>query len=128
MTQTATQLLPKPTHAEQIDAEGWSINMYGTRAATITNPEGRRITTYFGFDSKTKALQFEEWLLQYKYCEKCKVRKSKRLNTRWEIKVWKCPAWLLEDSIIAEIKKINTSINQFMLYIQLKIGDKNGAQ
>ncbi|OKH45289.1 hypothetical protein NIES2101_26640 [Calothrix sp. HK-06] len=128
MNITATKLEIKPTYQEKIDANGWSINMYGTRAATITNPNGKRITTYFGFNSKQKALYFEEWLLEHKCCEKCDVRKSKRLNTRWEAKVWKCPTWLLEDSLTAETKKLITNINQFMVYINLKIGDKNGTQ
>lgn len=119
---TQTQLEIKPTYQEKIDAEGWSINMYGTSAATITNPEGKRITTYFGFSSKRKALHFEEWLLKHKCCEKCSVRKSKRLNTRWEAKVWGCPTWLLEDSLTAEIKKLIISINEFMVYNYLKLG------
>ncbi|BAZ18333.1 hypothetical protein NIES4071_102180 (plasmid) [Calothrix sp. NIES-4071] len=128
MNVTVSKLEIKPTYQEKIDAEGWSINMYGTRAATITNPEGKRITTYFGFNSKEKALQFEEWLFKHKCCEKCKVRKSQRLGTRWEAKVWKCPTWLLEDALIGEIKKLITSINQFIIYISLKIGDKNVTQ
>lgn len=99
MNQTAI----KPTHQVELSPDGWALNLYGLCAATITNPEGKRVVSYFGFDDHAKAQEFKSWLDENKYCERCIIRTSERLTSEVEVKVWKCPMWLIEDCINAKL-------------------------
>ena len=98
-----------PTQRIDLTSDGWTLNLYGLRAATITNPEGRRIVSYFGFDNEAKASEFKEWIDKHKYCERCIIRESERLTCNIEVKVWKCPMWLVEDCFLQEKHKLQTT-------------------
>ncbi|NJN07523.1 MAG: hypothetical protein HC815_05850 [Richelia sp. RM1_1_1] len=97
-----------PTQRIDLTSDGWTLNLYGLRAATIANPEGERIVSYFGFENEEKAGEFKNWLEQNKYCDRCIIRKSERLTSKIEVKVWKCPIWLIEDCFLAEANKLQT--------------------
>lgn len=107
-TATASATI-KPTSQIELTPDGWTLNLYGLRAATITNPEGKRVVSYFGFNDETKAQEFKSWLDENKYCECCIIRTSERLTSELEVKVWKCPVWLIEDSMNAELITRKTS-------------------
>lgn len=92
-----------PTQRVNLTSDGWTLNLYGLRAATITNPQGKRIVSYFGFENQEKAYEFKEWVDKNNYCDRCIVRKSERLKSQFEVKVWKCPMWLVEDCMNAEL-------------------------
>lgn len=94
-----------PTQCIELTSDGWTMNLYGLRAATITNPQGKKIVSYFGFNNQEKAQDFKTWLENNKYCERCIVRKSQRLSSEFEVKVWKCPMWLIEDCFSQEGNK-----------------------
>lgn len=105
---TVTEI--QPTHQVELTPDGWTMNLYGKRAAIIKSPEGKKITSYFGFDTDTKAREFKSWIEGnnkdgFRYCSKCSIRPSERLSTQFEVKVWNCPAWLIEDSFNAEMKQ-----------------------
>jgi hypothetical protein len=106
---TSTTTTIAPTQQIELTPDGWTLNLYGTHTATITNPNGKRVTNYFGFDDQVKAQAFKYWLESNKYCERCIVRTSERLITTLEVKVWKCPMWLIEDSFDAEIALVKSS-------------------
>lgn len=96
----------KPTQQIDLTSDGWTLNLYGLRAATITNPQGKRIVSYFGFDNEIKAKEFKKWIDENNYCDRCIIRKSERLTSKFEVKVWKCPMWLIEDCMNAELAKL----------------------
>lgn len=98
-----------PTKRIELTSDGWIFNMYGSRAATITNPEGKRIVSYFGFDDQAKANEFKIWIDKNSYCERCIIRKSERLICNIEVKVWKCPMWLVEDCFHQQGNKLQTT-------------------
>ncbi|PMB11639.1 hypothetical protein CEN49_01230 [Fischerella thermalis CCMEE 5273] len=81
----------------ELTSNGWTFNSLSPRVGTITNPKGRRITSYFGFDFKEKADKFLKWITCKEKCSKAIVRPSERLTTPWEVK-----AWDVEESLIVE--------------------------
>jgi len=85
--------------------DGWTLNILNPRIATITNPQGQRKTSYFGFDSKNEAEAFAKAILIQGQCSDARVRKSERLSTTWECKVWHCPTEL----ILALLARENSS-------------------
>lgn len=74
--------------------DGWHLNIVSKSIATITDPKGNRKTSYFGFDSKEKALQF---MVQHRsQVSAAIVRESQRLSHyAWECKIWQCPTELI---------------------------------
>lgn len=77
-------------HKEQI-APGIWLNQLSDRVCTITSklpnasPDWR--ISYFGFDKWTDATSFVAHIKRM-YDVKCEARKSKRLTTKFEVKVW----------------------------------------
>ncbi|OKH30906.1 hypothetical protein NIES2119_29990 [[Phormidium ambiguum] IAM M-71] len=74
--------------------DGWNLNVLSKSIATITDPKGKRKTSYFGFDTKEKALEF---MAQHRsQVSAAIVRESQRLSQyAWECKIWQCPTELI---------------------------------
>ena len=79
----------------QLNTEGWNLNILSARVATITDPVGNRKVSYFGFDTKEKAVKFQQWLIKNKQCSEAKVRKAERLSVDFECKSWGVPTELI---------------------------------
>ncbi|MDF5717060.1 MAG: hypothetical protein PUP93_25125 [Rhizonema sp. NSF051] len=62
----------------QLNPEGWNLNILSARVATITDPVGNRKVSYFGFDTKEKAVKFQQWLIENEQCSAASVRKAER--------------------------------------------------
>ncbi len=57
--------------------------------ATITNPQGKRHTTYFGFDNYQEAQAFYQYLDENRLCSRALIRRSERIvSCNYEIKTW----------------------------------------
>lgn len=74
--------------------DGWNLNVLSKSIATITDPKGNRKTSYFGFDTKEKALEF---IAEHRsQVSAAIVRESQRLSQyAWECKIWQCPTELI---------------------------------
>jgi hypothetical protein len=73
---------------------GWRLNLLSSRVATITHGNTRQCA-YFGFNTKKAALSFCKTITARKLCLQCEVRKGRRLQTDWEVKVWGCSTQLI---------------------------------
>lgn len=77
-----------PVTKIELSPDGWQFNILSSRVATITNPQGKRQVSYFGFITQEKALAFKHWLEEKELCTTAIVRQAERLTTGWECKVW----------------------------------------
>lgn len=86
----------QPIVLTKIDlGSGWTLNCLSERIATITDPQGRRRTTYFGFFSQEEALTFQRELLRLSECSAAIVRSRTHLSTPYECKCWDCSTELI---------------------------------
>ncbi|MDF5718385.1 MAG: hypothetical protein PUP93_32095 [Rhizonema sp. NSF051] len=79
----------------QLNSEGWNLNILSARVATITDPVGNRKVSYFGFETKEKAVKFQQWLIENEQCSAASVRKAERLSMDFECKSWGVPTELI---------------------------------
>lgn len=77
-----------PVTKIELSPDRWHLNILSSRVATITNPQGKRKVSYFGFVTQEKALTFKQWLEEKELCTTATVRRAERLATEWECKVW----------------------------------------
>ena len=106
MNQTqSTESTPLNITKVQLTSNGWTLNILSRRVATITDPLGNRKTSYFGFDTKEQAENFQKWLLVKNKCTDAVVRSSERLKTQWEVKSWEVPTSLIVDCAIKDLKE-----------------------
>ena len=64
------------------------LHILSNRIATITNINGRRQTTYFGFETKEKAEEFKTSIESKRLCNRSIIRRGERLSMPWECKAW----------------------------------------
>ncbi|MEC4817687.1 MAG: hypothetical protein SAK29_31105 [Scytonema sp. PMC 1069.18] len=88
---------------------GWTLNILSRRVATITDPKGKRKTSYFGFETKEQAEKFRDWLVQHNKCTNAVVRSAERLATTWEVKVWDVPTSLILECTLKDLKESNNA-------------------
>ena len=79
----------------ELSPDGWNFNILSPRVATITNPQGKRKVSYFGFVTQEKALAFKQWVEEKELCTTAIVRRAERLTTGWECKVWGATSGLI---------------------------------
>ncbi len=96
-----------PVTKIELTADDWNLNILSPRIATITNPQGKRQVSYFGFVTQEKALAFKQWLEEKELCTTAIVRRAERLTTNWECKVWGATTELILKLAIHSLEEID---------------------
>ncbi|MGL4623203.1 hypothetical protein [Chroococcidiopsis sp.] len=96
-----------PVTKIELSPDRWHFNIISPRSATITNPQGKRQVSYFGFVTQEKALAFKQWLEEKELCTTAIARRAERLTTEWECKVWGAKTELILKLAIHSLEEID---------------------
>ncbi|MGK7875443.1 MAG: hypothetical protein AB4426_19720 [Xenococcaceae cyanobacterium] len=78
-----------PIHCHKVHLKNQqTLNVLNQRIATITNSKGKRLASYFGFDSQAETQAFRDALIDCQLCSQATVQKSLILSTPWECVAW----------------------------------------
>ena len=77
-----------PIQHKQISEDGWMLNLLSKNVATITSPQGKRQTAYFGFNEEQEAENFINISINNGDIERGIYRQAKYLYVKYEVKTW----------------------------------------